>query len=64
MCCRTRSRSTTFAKLDRPPGEKTFIFFGRLHESKGLRHIADACQMLSEQGFKFKYVCTEPGPSS
>ena len=51
-----------FREADRPPGEKTFIFFGRLNESKGLRHIAAACRMLRDQGFSFKYVCYGAGP--
>jgi glycosyltransferase involved in cell wall biosynthesis len=43
-------------------GEKTFIFFGRLHESKGVRHIVDACRELKAQGFNFKFVCYGTGP--
>ncbi|MGI8812569.1 MAG: glycosyltransferase family 4 protein [Pyrinomonadaceae bacterium] len=42
--------------------EKTFIFFGRLHPSKGLEHIVAACRVLTEQGFKFRYVCYGAGP--
>lgn len=47
---------------ERGKGEKTFIFFGRLNESKGVRHIVDACRELTDQGFKFKYVCYGAGP--
>jgi len=51
-----------------PPAERlrgknrTFIFFGRLNESKGLRHIVDACRELKAQGFDFKFVCYGAGP--
>lgn len=47
---------------DRPPREKTIIFFGRLNKSKGLDKIVDACRVLREQGFKFNYVCYGAGP--
>lgn len=46
----------------REPGEKTIIFFGRLHESKGLNDIVESCRMLLEQGFKFKFACCGAGP--
>ncbi|MEP7211732.1 MAG: glycosyltransferase family 4 protein [Acidobacteriota bacterium] len=46
---------------ERGTGEKTFIFFGRLHESKGIRHIVDACRELKAQGFSFKFVCYGAG---
>ena len=48
--------------LERGTGEKTFIFFGRLHESKGVRHIVDACRELKAQGFNFRFVCYGAGP--
>jgi glycosyltransferase involved in cell wall biosynthesis len=48
--------------VERGIGEKTFIFFGRLHESKGVRHIVDACRELKAEGFSFKYVCYGAGP--
>jgi glycosyltransferase involved in cell wall biosynthesis len=49
-------------EAERGTGEKTFIFLGRLHESKGVRHIVDACRELKEQGFNFKFVCYGAGP--
>lgn len=50
-------------EVERPSGgEKTFIFFGRLHESKGTRHIIEACRALKDQGFGFKFVCYGAGP--
>lgn len=42
--------------------EKTFIFFGRLHQSKGLTHIVDTCRMLNDQGFRYRYICYGAGP--
>jgi len=49
-------------ETERDSAEKTIIFFGRLHESKGLAHIIDAMRVLKGQGFKFKYVCYGDGP--
>jgi glycosyltransferase involved in cell wall biosynthesis len=49
-------------EVERTPGEKTIIFFGRLNKSKGLDHIISACRALNDQGFKFKYVCYGAGP--
>ena len=48
---------------DRPKGERTIVFFGRLHESKGLAEIVAACRMLKDQGFKFKFECYGRGPA-
>jgi glycosyltransferase involved in cell wall biosynthesis len=39
----------------RETGEKTLIFLGRLHESKGLHEIIEACRMLKTQGFEFRF---------
>jgi glycosyltransferase involved in cell wall biosynthesis len=49
-------------ETDRPKGEKTFIFFGRLNRSKGVDRIVDACRDLKAQGFDFKFVCYGAGP--
>lgn len=49
-------------ETERGSGEKTLIFFGRLHPSKGLEYIIEACRTLVEQGFKFKYTCFGTGP--
>ncbi len=38
------------------------IFFGRLHESKGLEEIAKACAQLKENGFDFQLNCFGDGP--
>ena len=38
------------------------IFFGRLHESKGLNEIVKACQGLRESGFDFQFNCFGDGP--
>lgn len=42
-------------------GEKTFIFFGRLHESKGLMEIIEACKTLKKEGYKFRFNCYGAG---
>src|SRR5688500_12361045 len=52
-----------FPNIERSPeGRKTIIFLGRLHASKGLAHIVEACRVLKEQGFTFNYVCYGAGP--
>lgn len=38
------------------------IFFGRLHESKGLEEIVKACGQLKENGFDFQFNCFGDGP--
>ena len=38
------------------------IFFGRLHESKGLEEIVKACMQLKENGFDFQFNCFGDGP--
>lgn len=35
--------------------EKTIIFLGRMHESKGLREITKACRILKNENIKFKF---------
>lgn len=35
--------------------EKILIFFGRLHESKGLNEIIEACRILKNEGFEFRF---------
>jgi len=38
------------------------IFFGRLHESKGLHEIIEACRILRNDGFDFQFKCYGEGP--
>jgi glycosyltransferase involved in cell wall biosynthesis len=38
------------------------IFFGRLHESKGLEEIVKACTQLRNDGFDFEFNCFGDGP--
>ena len=38
------------------------IFFGRLHESKGLDEIVKACRALREAGVDFQFNCFGDGP--
>jgi glycosyltransferase involved in cell wall biosynthesis len=35
--------------------QKTIIFLGRLHESKGLHEIIETCQVLKKQGIDFQF---------
>jgi len=41
--------------------EKTIIFLGRLHESKGLREIIEACRRLKDENFHFRFKCFGTG---
>ena len=41
--------------------QKTIIFLGRLHESKGLHEIVEACQILKEQNFDLQFRCFGAG---
>ena len=44
-----------------PKDEKTIIFLGRLHESKGLHEIIEACRILNEENFEFQFNCFGAG---
>ena len=41
--------------------EKTIIFLGRLHESKGLNEIVEAVQILKNENIKFNFRCFGAG---
>lgn len=41
--------------------EKTIIFLGRLHESKGLHEIIEACRILKSENFNFQFRCFGAG---
>ena len=40
---------------------KTIIFLGRLHESKGLYEIIEACRVLKDENFRFNFRCFGAG---
>jgi glycosyltransferase involved in cell wall biosynthesis len=40
---------------------KTIIFLGRLHESKGLHEIIEACRVLIDENFQFRFKCFGAG---
>lgn len=42
--------------------DSVLIFFGRLHESKGLAEMIKACQALKDAGFTFRLHCFGDGP--
>lgn len=48
---------------DRDNPKPVIIFFGRLHESKGLDEIVKACRSLRSSGFDFQFNCFGDGPS-
>ena len=54
--------AASFDTAEREWGEKTILYLGRVHESKGLNDIVDACRMLVAQGFKFRFDCYGSGP--
>lgn len=41
--------------------QKTMIFLGRLHESKGLHEIIEACKILQKENFDFDFRCFGAG---
>lgn len=41
--------------------EKTIIFLGRLHADKGLSEIVEACRILKNEGFQFRFKCFGAG---
>jgi glycosyltransferase involved in cell wall biosynthesis len=43
-------------------GVRTIIFFGRLHHSKGLTHILEACRSLAAGNVPLKFECYGAGP--
>ena len=47
---------------ERVGGIPVIIFFGRLHESKGLEEIVKACTQLKKDGFDFQFNCFGDGP--
>jgi len=52
---------------DQPIAERNnevpqIIFFGRLHESKGLSVMVEACKQLADDGVDFKLNCYGDGP--
>ncbi|HEY0658248.1 MAG TPA: glycosyltransferase family 4 protein [Pyrinomonadaceae bacterium] len=48
--------------VERENREKTIIFFGRIHESKGLSEIIEVCEILKKEGFQFQFKCYGTGP--
>lgn len=50
------------ATVEKTSAEKTIIFLGRIHESKGLHEIIAACETLIKEGFKFNFRCFGTGP--
>lgn len=41
--------------------EKTIVYLGRLHESKGLHEIVEACRVLKSEGINFQFNCFGAG---
>jgi glycosyltransferase involved in cell wall biosynthesis len=48
-------------KIKAETDEKSIIFLGRLHESKGLFEIIKACRILKDEGFEFCFNCFGAG---
>ncbi len=48
--------------IEKNADEKTIIFFGRIHESKGLHEIIEACKILKNQNLSFNFRCFGAGP--
>lgn len=45
-----------------PKKQNKLIFFGRLHESKGIEDIVEACRLLKEQSIDFHFYAYGSGP--
>jgi glycosyltransferase involved in cell wall biosynthesis len=43
-------------------GERAIIFLGRIHESKGLHEIIEACRILKNENLQFRFGCFGAGP--
>lgn len=50
-----------FPDVERVWGTKQIVYFGRLEEAKGLSEMVEACRLLRDQGFKFKFSCYGTG---
>lgn len=50
------------SEIARDNPKPVLIFLGRLHESKGLHEIVEACQALRQSGFEFQFRCYGDGP--
>lgn len=50
------------APIEKKSAEKTIIFLGRIHESKGLHEIIAACETVIKEGFNFNFRCFGTGP--
>lgn len=48
--------------VEKNSGVKTIIFFGRIHESKGLNEIIEACKILKNDDLSFNFRCFGTGP--
>lgn len=48
-------------EADKKSNLKTIIFFGRIHESKGLKEIIESCRILEAEGFNFQFKCYGTG---
>lgn len=48
--------------VEKISAEKTILFFGRIHESKGLQEIVKACETLKTENLKFNFRCFGTGP--
>lgn len=47
---------------ERENAEALLVYFGRMHESKGLHELIDACRTLKDAGFKFRLDAYGEGP--
>lgn len=47
--------------IEKNAARKTVIFLGRLHESKGLHEIIEACRILEKENFDFDFRCFGAG---
>jgi glycosyltransferase involved in cell wall biosynthesis len=51
-----------FSEARKKSSGKTIIYFGRIHESKGLHEIIEACKILKKKNINFNFRCFGAGP--
>jgi glycosyltransferase involved in cell wall biosynthesis len=50
--------------VEKPPGVRSILYFGRLDTNKGLHTIVEACRALNDEGLEFDFNCYGAGPDA
>jgi glycosyltransferase involved in cell wall biosynthesis len=49
-------------EIEKNPGWKKILYFGRIDANKGLKEIVEACRILKGEGLEFRFNCYGSGP--